>query len=115
MSNLKKMVFAKTDGRCWYCGARFEKERCMDHVIPRSLGGGDVIDNLVPCCRSCNSTKGPRSVEYLRKVIRMRNAGMVFSQDQIDWLLQKGFDILRVIPEYRFYFEIMSESGGKDE
>lgn len=47
----------KWDHRCAYCG-----EGCdlltIDHVEPTSRGGEDVQENVVPCCRPCNSSKG---------------------------------------------------------
>ena len=30
----------------------------LDHVIPRSRGGVDTPDNLVACCKPCNTSKG---------------------------------------------------------
>lgn len=42
-------------GRCAYCGKR--GKLTQDHVIPLSKGGGTVRDNIVPACRSCNSSK----------------------------------------------------------
>jgi 5-methylcytosine-specific restriction endonuclease McrA len=43
---------------CAYCG---EAANEVDHVQPRVLGGSDDLDNLVACCRRCNSSKGKRS------------------------------------------------------
>ena len=37
-------------------------ERTLDHVVPLSAGGNDELDNVVLCCRSCNSRKGARPV-----------------------------------------------------
>ena len=32
----------------------------LDHVTPLSKGGAHVIENLVPACRPCNSSKGDK-------------------------------------------------------
>jgi 5-methylcytosine-specific restriction endonuclease McrA len=47
-------------GVCSYCGA---PATTHDHVIPKSRGGSDEPENIVPCCRFCNSRKGRRTVE----------------------------------------------------
>jgi 5-methylcytosine-specific restriction endonuclease McrA len=45
--------------QCQYCGRRpGVRELDVDHVIPRSRGGGDSWDNLVVACRPCNLRKG---------------------------------------------------------
>ena len=35
-----------------------QKIGTLDHVIPLSKGGTNAEDNLITCCRSCNSKKG---------------------------------------------------------
>ncbi len=32
----------------------------VDHVIPRSKGGGSTWENIVTCCAPCNRRKGDR-------------------------------------------------------
>jgi len=45
-------------GTCWYCGLQVGfKNLTMDHVIPLSRGGRSTKDNLVPCCKACNTKK----------------------------------------------------------
>lgn len=44
--------------RCHYCGARAgDVELHIDHVTPRSKGGTDDEENLVPACPHCNGGK----------------------------------------------------------
>lgn len=52
---LKKQI-ASVDNACEYCGSN--ENLSWDHLIPQSKGGPDIVDNLVLCCRSCNSSKG---------------------------------------------------------
>lgn len=40
--------------RCVYCGGALEE---VDHAIPLSRGGLDMLANLVPACISCNRRK----------------------------------------------------------
>jgi 5-methylcytosine-specific restriction endonuclease McrA len=66
---LKAQVFAKTDGRCWYCGEAFGgwlRLPVIDHIVDLAAGGTNHIDNLVPCCDQCNKVKGNRGPNYLR-------------------------------------------------
>ncbi|MCW5198851.1 HNH endonuclease, partial [Desulfobulbus sp. F3] len=45
-------------GLCHYCQQKFPpKELTMDHVVPLSQGGRSVKNNLVPCCKACNTAK----------------------------------------------------------
>jgi len=47
-----------SSGRCHWCNASFPPEELtMDHVIPLVRGGKSTRNNLVPCCKECNSRK----------------------------------------------------------
>ena len=37
----------------------------VDHVIPRSMGGIDSLDNMVIACHGCNSKKGTKTAKEL--------------------------------------------------
>jgi len=43
---------------CAYCGSTEGLQ--WEHIIPKSRGGPDTIDNLVRACRRCNLEKGDR-------------------------------------------------------
>ena len=49
---------AEFGGRCAYCER--ETELTRDHVIPLIAGGSHAIENIVPACLPCNSSKGRR-------------------------------------------------------
>jgi len=45
-------------GRCHYCNGIFPPdELTMDHIVPVSRGGKASRNNVVPCCKECNSRK----------------------------------------------------------
>jgi len=54
----RRAVLARDAWTCQYCGAR--ANLTVDHVIPRSKGGGSTWDNIVASCAPCNRRKGDR-------------------------------------------------------
>jgi 5-methylcytosine-specific restriction endonuclease McrA len=60
-------IFRRDGDSCQYCGERFPRsELTIDHVIPRSLGGKSVWENVVCSCMDCNRKKGGRTPEEAR-------------------------------------------------
>lgn len=57
----KAMIYKRDDNKCQYCGST--RSLTIDHVIPKSKGGGDTWDNLVVACCSCNAKKGDKLLE----------------------------------------------------
>lgn len=57
----------KRDGRCLLCGATPQDARLeVDHIKPRSKGGGNAADNLQTLCGRCNRGKSNRDDTDLR-------------------------------------------------
>jgi len=55
---------------CYYCGeALNQKNATMDHVLPISAGGRSTKDNVVVCCKSCNSKKKDLSITEWEKYL----------------------------------------------
>lgn len=67
----------------------------LDHLMPRERGLGDRADNLVPACRSCNSSKRDRDCltwlksrgEFPRLMVLRRYLKLAFAlSSERDWL-----------------------------
>lgn len=43
-------------GECQYCGAKHADH--VDHIVPRSKGGEDILANYILACARCNLRKG---------------------------------------------------------
>lgn len=65
--HLTTAVEQRDGTKCRECGVEtitldqgHPRRRTLDHIIPQSLGGKDVLDNLQILCSSCNSSKGAK-------------------------------------------------------
>jgi 5-methylcytosine-specific restriction endonuclease McrA len=60
----RKNILMRDRYTCQYCGANGSAANLtLDHVIPRSRGGGSSWENLTTCCHPCNNKKGNRTPE----------------------------------------------------
>jgi site-specific DNA-methyltransferase (adenine-specific) len=65
--SIKERLYKEQNGQCNACGKEFELRNLeIDHIIPKSKGGGDYYENYQLLCGSCNRIKGDRPMEYLR-------------------------------------------------
>ena len=63
-------VFNRDKYTCQYCG-RETKDITLDHILPKSRGGGHEWDNVVGCCFACNLKKaGHTPAEAGMKLLR---------------------------------------------
>jgi 5-methylcytosine-specific restriction endonuclease McrA len=59
---------------CAYCGCG--GNLTMDHVVPLIRGGRHSVGNIIPACRSCNSSKGGKFIiEWYEKLVETTNSG----------------------------------------
>ena len=98
MGSSRYQNFAKHGVECVVCGLKgefFAKERCKnqdyyhfnlyaydkngkevmmtkDHIIPKSKGGKNELDNYQPMCKKCNSHKGNKDeINYIKSDLTM--------------------------------------------
>lgn len=55
---VRRAVMERDGYRCRSCGT--DHDLSIDHINPRSAGGGHQLENLQTLCRACNSAKGAR-------------------------------------------------------
>lgn len=75
----KKNILKRDAYTCQYCGRNGGERMTIDHIIPKSLGGRTVWENVVSACRACNLRKGNKTfgevgMQLLRKPARPRSA-----------------------------------------
>ena len=93
-------VWARDGGHCVWCSrAVWPRDRTVEHLLPRSRGGGDAPHNLLPACRVCNRARRSQSAAaYARRLARE-------GRDVDVALLLRGLDRLAahgVAPERRY-------------
>jgi 5-methylcytosine-specific restriction endonuclease McrA len=59
---IREYLLEKRGRQCIYCHAKNIPLQ-IDHIVPRSIGGSDRVDNLTIACSSCNQKKGNLSLE----------------------------------------------------
>ena len=60
----KNMLYGQQEGLCAGCQTLFPiRNLTIDHIVARSRGGSDHLENLQLLCGACNSTKGSKTQE----------------------------------------------------
>ena len=63
---LRDFVFSRSNGKCSYCGKQAQE---IDHIVPRSKGGTNSVNNLTATCRACNEKKSNLSLKAFGKLM----------------------------------------------
>ena len=103
-------------GRCVYCNR--QKKTTFDHVIPVSENGANTVDNMVPSCQSCNSSKGNKNVidwhqehalsidrlvlgKYIKQKLKEFEEENTLDDEMPEWRRERweGLEIVRIIEQ----------------
>lgn len=72
---VKARLYSDQRGACRGCGSVLEMRLLeVDHIVPKSKGGGDYYENYQLLCGHCNRVKGNKPMEYLRAKIAARQS-----------------------------------------
>jgi diadenosine tetraphosphate (Ap4A) HIT family hydrolase/5-methylcytosine-specific restriction endonuclease McrA len=70
--SIRYEVLKRANQRCECCGVSInEKPIDVDHIVPRSLGGANSINNYQALCYECNTNKGNRDDTDFRTLKNM--------------------------------------------
>jgi 5-methylcytosine-specific restriction endonuclease McrA len=98
----RRAVLVRDDFECQYCGAPAEN---VDHIHPRSRGGTHTWENVVACCRRCNSRKENRTAAEVGMKLRRPPRA---PQDNLFLIVSVG----KLHPTWEPYLESTGSSAG---
>lgn len=107
----RQAVYDKCNGHCAYCGIPLPISRMqVDHVDPISLTGEDVMENMLPSCRSCNNYKHSLTLEKFREAVERWPD--VLQRDNVTFRNAVRFGMVEPKPHsVVFFFERMREES----
>lgn len=132
--NSKRFKVLMRDGfKCRYCGKKSdEKQLEVDHIIPRSRGGSNNLENLITSCFECNRGKRDKTliesapeveiseqtkiaIEAYKKKVQEEDAARVFIKYFLDRAPHEHYlnsHELRMFREYnkKFHADIVFEA-----
>lgn len=79
----RRNIFARDRNSCQYCGKRYPtSELSLDHIIPKSIGGKTIWENIVCSCMKCNVKKGGQTpkqagMTLIQKPIKPKHNSLV--------------------------------------
>lgn len=102
----RRTVYNKMGGHCAYCGEDLSFEDMqVDHILPVWNGKDrDVLENMLPSCRSCNHYKRGNTLEGWRRILEATPATL--ERDCYTYRQAVRFGLVSPTPKrVVFYFE----------
>lgn len=122
--NIRELVYNKYNSRCAYCVCEIEQNKfTIDHIVPLRRGdnndflqkynlerGSNKLENLNPCCLSCNSSKSTFTIEQWR--IQLTNKINVVRNESSGFRILERFGMVKIVTDkVTFYFESEVKNG----
>ena len=72
--NIRNYLLEKHGRKCFYCGKAVSDFE-VEHMLPKSKGGSNCIDNLTLSCHDCNEKKGTLTAEeFIQQTLPTKKA-----------------------------------------
>jgi HNH endonuclease len=72
--NIRNYLLEKHNRKCFYCGKTVSKFE-VEHMLPKSRGGSNRIDNLTLSCHDCNQKKDTMTAEeFIKQTLPAKKA-----------------------------------------
>lgn len=72
--NIRNYLLEKHGRKCFYCGKAVSDFE-VEHMLPKSKGGSNRIDNLTLSCHNCNEKKGTLTAEeFIQQTLPAKKA-----------------------------------------
>lgn len=107
--SIRYEVLKRANQRCECCGISIDdKPIDVDHIVPRSLGGANSINNYQALCYECNTNKGNRDDTDFRKLktmfdhreqnclfcdIQTKDTKRVIAENNLAYAIRDGFPV----------------------
>ena len=98
---VREYVLQRDNRTCQYqqaCKGGKHQRLETDHIVPRSQGGTDRIDNLITSCRKCNQAKADQSIEQF---LAHNKARLLRIQTQLKKPMASATHLNQLIPLLR--------------
>lgn len=78
--NIRNYLLEKHGRKCFYCGKAVSDFE-VEHMLPKSKGGSNRIDNLTLSCHGCNQEKDTLTAEeFIRQILPAKKADSKLKQ-----------------------------------
>ena len=78
--NIRNYLLEKHGRKCFYCGKAVSDFE-VEHMLPKSKGGSNCIDNLTLSCHNCNEKKGTLTAEeFIQQTLPAKKAASKLKQ-----------------------------------
>lgn len=96
----REAVFWRDNHTCVYCGSK--ENLTIDHALPVSRGGGNLMGNLLTACQWCNGKKGSRTVEEFLADPAVRSQAVAKNLKIVSWIERSLMPRLESVSGYHF-------------